>query len=333
MDDPNTRASHSESYNTRRDIMHIKHMYEESNEELKCSLQKKNIAFIVIGPDAIQRGLVSDLIEYYTQQHKALIIGARFKYLSDYELELFYRYTFRERIIKDYVSYWWLINRGYNGFPCLALMLYCEEYDEETFCETILRYKGSHTVKCAPVDETVRDRFGGIGPILSVVHSSDDFISLQREALLFFSTSELELVFSNKCTYVSPDNIKIMIKPLLQDNFEKFRNSLLLRISSALQVYYPKSLEMHEILNNILTADALDSNTIKTIEYNLKTDARVELYFEIIKALYATDSFNFGKDYKHQLRRGNLLLSDWEEVLLLNYMQFYGKTHQKVVHS
>lgn len=311
----------------------MKDMYGESNEELKCNLQKKNMAFVVICPDGIQRGVVSDLIEYYTQQHNALIIGARFKYFSDYELELFYKYTFRERIIKDYVSYWWLISRVFNGFPCLALLLYSEEYEEETFCDTVLRYKGSHSVKCAPVDETVRERFGGIGSILSVVHSADDFVSLQREALLFFCTSELELIFSNKCTYVSPDNIKTMIKPLLQDSSEKFRHSLLLRISSALQVYYPNSSEMHEILNNILTADALDSYAIRAIECNFKTDARVELYFEIIKALYANDGFNFGKDYKHQLRRSNLLLSDWEELLLLNYMQFNGKTHQKIIDS
>ena len=292
--------------------------------KLRCNLHRmKNIALVVIAPDSVERGIVSDLIDYYSQQHNALIIGARLKYLSDYELELFYGYIFREKIIKENFSCWWLINRVFNGFPCIALMLYCEKYEEETFIDTILRYKGSNTVKCSPVDETVRERFGGIGPILSVVHSSDNFVFLQREALLFFCAHELELIFSNNCTYVSSDNIATMIRPLLQDSSEKFRHSLLLRISSSLQTYYPKSLEMHKILNSILYADALDFCAIKTtIEYITRTDTRVGLYFEIIKALYEKDSFNFRKDYKHQLRKSNLLLTDWEELLLLNYMLF-----------
>ena len=299
--------------------------YENKNyKELIKSLymnEIKDTALLIITPDSIQRGLVPDILDYLKNKHGASVIGSRLKYLKDYEIEQLYRYSFKKKIVEDDYTFWWLIERTYKNFPCVILFLHSKQHVEETFVETVLKYKGSFSEKCEPVDETIRDKFGGIGRILAVVHSSDDIESMFRELLLFFSEDEIIKIFNNIDQDIQREDLINMNKALDMYDYSAFRNSLISRIMTCIKVYYSEEkdliLKLENLLKNVQINETLE---LIYYRYNNTDDIRLKCYLEIILLLNSYIEFEWDKNYKDLCRNNNLLFTDWEEILFLNYL-------------
>ena len=273
----------------------------------------KHIGFFVITPDSIKRELVTPILDFVIENTNAKILSAKLKYLSSHDIENLYKYTFRKRIIDGEQTFWWLMQRSFQLDPCIAVIMFCDEHKEETFCDTLLNLKGSFVKNCMPVVETIRDHFTSISRILAVIHSSDDIYSMLREALLFFTIQEITSIIKFE-KYLTKNSVSCLVEGYNEHDLSMIKEYLLKRIYATIffnnQVTIKERFDKNisdkqfiKIVNSCL--NELDINLVKVIKgiYERNYDISIEYYGEI-------------------LRHADIYINHWEEVVLINQLFF-----------
>lgn len=317
-------------------VMHLASQYDDlsfSAERLLGKLSNfealKHIAFVIITPDSIKRGIESEVIDFILSKTRAQVCSARVKHLSDRDIEELYKYTFRQKIIDHKVTFWWLMQRSFQLSPCMALLLYCDKHEEEYFCETVLNLKGSFSVQCKPVEDTVRKHFSSLSRILAIIHSSDDILNLMREALIFFNENDFADIINKPLI----NGIKNNVLQLLEGNGRVPESSaetverLIARIKATIDIKYPALKDISECLLKLKNKDNIEQSLIslENSMIKLKEISEHEILSMVMKVVLSLFGKNSGIPIEQIgtiLRWGNIYLTDWEEIVLQNYLFF-----------
>ncbi|RKD31745.1 nucleoside-diphosphate kinase [Lacrimispora algidixylanolytica] len=144
--------------------------------------------FMIITPDAIQRGLVQQIMDFLHDNIEFDIKLLNTCKVSTRQLELLYKHAFKRMFIKGELVYWWLLQESWSIGPCAALLLHSSNCNSKPLIESLLELKGSYHGKG---EKTVRALFNSTSMIMNVIHSSDDPYNMIREASIFFNDSDL----------------------------------------------------------------------------------------------------------------------------------------------
>jgi len=246
------------------------------------------MSFIIMTPDSVYNQIIRDVVEYICEKADCKIIAAKLRYLSDYDIEELYRYTYQSKIVRNERTFWWLSRLKYKNTPCVALIFYNPKSEKQFFCEKLLEMKGSYAIATGYKGETVRERFKALNRIISILHSSDDILALLRESLLFFDYEELSKLFSG----VSINNF--------------------LSIETITDLTFPN------INGNILQAMS------KRLNATLKITNTENYYLQTAKRIITTpDDYGIPlTEIGYTVRKADICLSEWDEIYLLNKLYF-----------
>lgn len=221
-------------------------------------------AFMIITPDAIQRGLVPHIMDFLHDNIEFDIKLLNTCKVSNRQLELLYKYAFKRMFINGEPVYWWLLQESWSVGPCAVSLLHSSTCDSKSLIESLLELKGSYNEKDK---KTVRALFDSNSMIMNIIHSSDDPYNMIREASIFFNETDLHNVFEH------PESINIEEEVL--DNQFTLTNE-------------------HSTANDIISV--VMSRTYATIAMNLKyaLDKTIEMvnllissntYFEFVNKI------------------------------------------------
>ncbi|WP_030434532.1 nucleoside-diphosphate kinase [Actinoplanes subtropicus] len=144
------------------------------------------VAFMIVTPDAIHRGLHEQVVDRVTRAGFR-VLAWRVKYLGDDEIEELYKYGYRRKVFDNQRTHWFLTRRGLGFGASLALLLHHPDGDAPG---RLARLKGASQPREAS-PQSIRGELRSFSKILALMHSSDDGVGVLRESLLYFGKSEV----------------------------------------------------------------------------------------------------------------------------------------------
>jgi|GEM_PF-1808616 len=275
--------------------------------------QLQKYAFMIITPDAIQRGLVPNIMDFLRKKIVFNIKLLNTCRISIRQLELLYKYAFKRMFINGELVYWWLLQESWSVGPCAVMLIHSENCDDKPLIESLLELKGSYAEK----DQmTVRSVFESTSMIMNIIHSSDDPYNMIREASIFFNEFDLYNAIDNPES--SEIEFDILNNQFLLTDHHSTVNDIInvvrLRtyatISMNLKYSLDKSKDMVELL--------ISSNTYDEFIINISNIyANQFQLFVIAYALSGKKDVPI-RDLEKLFETKTILLTEWEKIVIKN---------------
>ena len=284
------------------------------------SANLKKIAFMLITPDAVKRGLHNEIIKYlyYDKNYQFLLCKAI--ELSSYQIEELYKYSFQRKVMEGEPSYWWLMERCLQMGPSLAFLLYDPSEIPGYFSERLTLLKGEYRgQEELGQGETIRTKFKSISRILNNIHCSDDIYQVIREAKIFFTYNEIGNAL---CKVECEKFIDINILLNLLNGGDKVTTDYGMMVSEIEGKIIAK-------LAMVLNKNYIDTRSfLKQIELTeplkeeLSTDSSIQYRLIFLYKAITTKKCSGIQKIDDFLNMNDVILSDFEKNVILNIVVF-----------
>ncbi len=157
-----------------------------STQRAQCN----HLAFIIMRPDALERGLHPQIAKSI-EKHGLSLVGWKHMYIEDRDIEEVYRFTQLRLLEREMRPLWWLTRRMYAAAPALVT-LWAGNFPAEyrSLSHFVEEIKGPSNPALTRPGQ-LRHSYPAINVVLCTVHSSDDSLEALREAAIFFSIDEV----------------------------------------------------------------------------------------------------------------------------------------------
>lgn len=315
-------------------IMELAEKYKEIEYEVPRRLRDKlatlpNMAFIIITPDSIKRGITKDIIEYLGEGLHVKFCAAKVKTLTSRDIEILYKYSFKRKILEGQPSYWWLMDECLQIGPSMGLILYSDDFKGKFFSNEMVKLKGEYG-KNNKESLTIRGKFQSFSRLLNVMHCSDDIFNVLRESSIFFNEEEMEKIMvqcQNKKFY-APSVISSLVegsesKP---ENLVEVKNNIVTRIHA---------------INTINGKDVVKINDARLMNLSFK-DFKIEIQGygseidgQCLSSMYLLYILNGRENVnmdivEYCIKNSNICLNDFEKVIIKNISTFKKWTQYEV---
>ena len=178
-------------------------------------LDINKLGFCMITPDAFIRKKEDELLKFLIDKGFSFL-DFKFNYVNEQIIEEIYKYTYLEKIEEHKKTHWWLTKKPYNENTALGLVVYLPNIPKgfASVSEYIKSFKGPSDFTNRQ-EGSVRKIFDSFSKTLALFHSSDNTISMEREANLFFGCDIIQKININKTFSMN------YISESLQNNFEE----------------------------------------------------------------------------------------------------------------
>lgn len=146
-----------------------------------------SLAFAIVTPDAVMRGIHLDVLRYIEKAGFRLL-AHRPKYLTDSDVEYLYKCGMLQKVFTGAQTHWHITRKGFRMDVAIGVLLAARGAGA---VKRLRNLKG----KSNPFDcrvQSIRGHFRSFSKTLALLHSSDDQESMRREARLFFSDEVVE---------------------------------------------------------------------------------------------------------------------------------------------
>lgn len=314
------------------DLKKLVNQYKELEYDLPYDICKEyfflsKVAFLMITPDAVKRGMLSDIITYLTVNKHIKVCSAKTKWLSTRDIEILYKYSFRRKILDGEPAYWWLMERCLQLGPCVGLVLYSEDFDEEYFCEELVKIKGKYSEDNDSKDnDTIRGKFKSISRIFNTVHCSDNIFNVLRESAIFYSLDEFENILSNVQNkhFLPPEYVVELLQGgevITRDTADILRDIVIRIIANInIEINLVDNINRDDIYNKYIR-----SRTYSQFWESVSNDRSIaQRWISLLVILYSIEGEESVpiEKIEYYLENTELYLTDFEKLVILNIVVF-----------
>ncbi len=171
----------------------------EAKKRLKSLDKLRYFSFMMLKPDAVARGLVSEILQEFQRRGIYPVKGKVIK-LESREIDELYKF-----VKIRYADSWWVMPKVFRLAPCVPCIVAGDPGEHDTLSHRI-RAEIGPTTPAAGTSNHMRYMFKGGNRVFNLIHAGDDPAASLREALVFFTWEELaEVLDMLDPSYLSED--------------------------------------------------------------------------------------------------------------------------------
>lgn len=147
-----------------------------------------NTAFVILMPDGVLLGALELVLDFY----EGRIVQVRRRKIDEWLAEAVYLEGLLTRDPKSNIRDWWIKRRSFELGESVGLLI--RDRDDMDLQRTIMVKKGRSDPFLA-IPGTLRAKLGAPNKTFAILHSSDDWFNMLREARIFFN-KPLEVILT-----------------------------------------------------------------------------------------------------------------------------------------